>query len=413
MSILRFFRENFPLLLFGLLLSFFSGFGQTYFFSLYLPGFQESFGLTSGTFGTFYSAVTLCSALLLPFTGALIDRVNLKYYALTAIVVMALAAATISLSAGLIALFLGILGVRHTGQALMGHISQTTMARYYDHARGKALSIASLGHPFSEAILPVSFALLIAAVGWRTSWLLVSAFVLIAAFLLVPLLLKSADRRGLMTISLRDEVANPEVATETSIRSWTRAEMLKDPRFYFVIPAGLASPILMTAFFLYQIPLAESKGWSIEWLAACFVAFAASKSIISLLSGPVIDSLTARRVYPFMLLPMILGFIVLLLGSHPITALFYMLLIGTTEGLSANTKTAMFAELYGVKYLGAIRSTLVSMMVFSTALSPILFGNLLDANINFDHLIMGALALLILSMLLSIRIYPWVSLKTK
>ncbi len=402
---LELFKKNAGLLLFGLLLTFFSGFGQTFLFSLFLPGFQESFALTSGTFGTFYSGVTLLSALILPWSGALIDRVSLKRFALFVVVIMTISGFLISVSHGLVVLFIGMLGVRHTGQALMSHISQTTMARYFDKVRGKALSIAFLGHPLGEAVLPISVALLIGFAGWRMSWAAISVFVLAAGLLLIPVLLRGKENPGPVS-GLSENKDGDKKESSTTVPSSTRREMLRDPRFYFIIPAGLASPVIMTGFFLYQVPLAEYKGWSVEWLASCFVGFAISKTIFSLAGGPVIDKISARRVYPFMLLPMMLGFVVLLFGMHPGFAMGYMILLGMTEGVSANTKTAVFAELYGVEHLGAIRSTLVAMMVFSTATAPVVFGNLLDAGISFSEIITGTLVVLVTASLLSLRILP-------
>ncbi|AXI99851.1 putative arabinose efflux permease, MFS family [Cyclonatronum proteinivorum] len=416
MTFYTFFRKNTRLLLFGVLLTFFAGFGQTFMFSLFLPAWQETFGLSSGSFGTFYSAITLTSALLLPYTGGLLDRVPLQKYTFAVLGVMLVSALLLSFAHTLIVLFLAILGVRHTGQGLMGHISQTTMARRFDADRGKALSVSSVGFSLGEAVLPVSVALLIGAIGWRSSWMLIAGFVLLCAALIIPLLLKNynetapePERFGAAIDAGSDPETHPpkEKTSPETNRSWTRAEMLRDPRFYFILPAGLASPILLTGFFLYQLPLAESKGWSMAWMASCFIGFAGAKMVFSLGIGPVIDRFTARAVYPFMLIPMVVGFVVLLLGSHPVTALIYMLLLGATEGISGNTKTALFAEIYGVTHLGAIRSTLVTLMVFSTASAPVLFGNLLDAGVVFSTIILGAIAFVLLSMLLALRITPW------
>ncbi|MFW6348137.1 MAG: MFS transporter [Cyclonatronaceae bacterium] len=323
MNFLRFIKANAVLLFFGVLMTFLSGFGQTFLFSLFLPQFQETFSMTSGSFGTFYSVITLASAVLLPWSGALIDRFSLRSYALCVAVMIGASALLISVSHSLIPLFIGMLGVRHGGQGLMSHTSQTTMARYFDHVRGKALSISSLGHPLGEALIPVSIAFLIGLAGWRMSWTAIGLFVLAAGLVLIPLLLKNA--KAVEDTAAGAGATGPQNQLgKTAARSWTRAQMLRDARFYFVIPAGLASPFLMTGFFLYQVPLAEFKGWSVEWMASCFIGFAAAKTSFSLFSGPVIDRFSAQRVYPFMLIPLAIGLLVLAGGAHPLTALAYM-----------------------------------------------------------------------------------------
>src|SRR5690606_40098761 len=53
-------------------------------------------------------------------------------------------------------LFIGFFLVRLCGQGLLPHTAQTTMARYFDDHRGKALSISASGVPLGEVVLPRS-----------------------------------------------------------------------------------------------------------------------------------------------------------------------------------------------------------------------------------------------------------------
>ena len=52
----------------------------------------------------------------------------------------------------------------------------------------------------------------------------------------------------------------------------------------------------------------------------------------------------------------------------------------------------MWAEVYGTRHLGAIRSMATAIMVFGTAVSPVLFGRLLDLGVSIEAIAwMGAL----------------------
>ena len=75
-----FFTENGKLLSFGFFMTLASSFGQTYFISIFGPEIQAEFGLSHTLWGTVYLIGTLCSALLLTYSGSLIDRYNLKHY---------------------------------------------------------------------------------------------------------------------------------------------------------------------------------------------------------------------------------------------------------------------------------------------------------------------------------------------
>jgi hypothetical protein len=41
---------------------------------------------------------------------------------------------------------------------------------------------------------------------------------------------------------------------------WTRRQVLRDLRFYLILPALMGAPLIVTAVFFHQVPLAEAKG---------------------------------------------------------------------------------------------------------------------------------------------------------
>ena len=70
-----------------------------------------------------------------------------------------------------------------------------------------------------------------------------------------------------------------------------------------------------------------------------------------------------------------------------------MSLLGLNIGISAPFLGALWAELYGVESLGAVRAVLHASMVLATALSPLIFGYLIDWGF-------GILTILIISILM-------------
>lgn len=95
---------------------------------------------------------------------------------------------------------------------------------------------------------------------------------------------------------------------------------------------------------------------------------------------------------PFYLLPLGTALLVLSSTADPLAAAGFMALAGITAGISAIIVAAVWAELYGTRHLGAIRSLSVSVTVLATALSPGLFGWLLDRQGSFDGIAMGSAA---------------------
>jgi MFS family permease len=398
MTYLDFIRQHTRLALFGPLLSFFSNFGQTFFISLFLPFFLAEFTLSNASFGGLYSAATLGSALTLMWVGQFIDRYDLKLYSALVAVGLSSAALLMSASATVWMLFLALFGLRLFGQGLAVHTAQTTMARYFFAIRGKALSVSALGLPLGEAILPTLGALSIAYLGWRGSWLAVGLLVLVVLLPLLQILLKTLETHPERWTQRQSE------ESQAPSHSWNRRQVLRDPRFYCVLPASLLSPFLLTGLFLYQLILADHKGWPVEVMAGAFAVFAGARVVCSLTVGPLIDRWSARRLFPILPAPLLVGIFVLWWVDAPWAPFVYLLFAGMTEGMGISVKSALWAELYGVRTLGAIRSMLATIVLVSTAVSPVLFGWLLDVGIGFDQILPAACLMIAGSILLALRV---------
>ena len=61
-------------------------------------------------------------------------------------------------------------------------------------------------------------------------------------------------------------------------------------------------------------------------------------------------------------------------------------LLGVTNGLTNVLLSSLWAEIYGVNYLGSIKALTGSLMVFSTALATAVFGVLIDLGYSIENI---------------------------
>ncbi len=377
----QFAAANRRLVGFGFLAAFTSSFGQTYYIGIFGPAIQSEFGLSHTAWGTIYMLGTLGSALLLPWTGKQIDRLDLRVYTALVGALAVAACVTTALTVNAVMLVLAIFLLRQSGQGLMSHVGITSMARYFDTGRGRAIAIATMGFAVGEAFLPFVAVLMIAALGWRWSY---AATGLTLALVLVPSalwLLKGHLERHRAHLA---ELAAPRASERVQARSWTRAEMLRDPRFYLLMPGIMAPAVVLTAMFFHHLNLADAKGWSHAWITGSYVIYALAVVATSLAVGPAIDRLGAVRLVPYMLVPMIAGMVIAAQFDHRWIAWPYLFLIGVSTGIAHTAVSAMWAEIYGVAHLGAIRSLASAMGVLASALGPVSLGALMDAGIPIE-----------------------------
>jgi MFS family permease len=384
---IQFLKSNFKYLLFGFLMTFCSSFGQTFFLGIFNPYIREDLNLSHSEFGGIYSAATLVSSISIIWIGKKIDDFKLKHFASFVCISLFLASLFMSKLSGFLHLLFAIFFLRLFGQGLMSHTSSTAMARFFTVNRGKALGISWLGLSFGEGLLPGLIIFLLSFLLWKQVWVYVACFLIFVIFPLILFLLKN----------FQDHSSEPTTVNATSnIKNWKRSEVLKDVKFYFLLPAVLCPAFLITGIFINQSIIFESKNWSSSLIAPSFTTYAVVSLISLQVSGYLIDKFTAIKILPYYLVPLILGFFVSTYYSFHYSPILFFALIAITSGTSNVLLTSTWSEIYGTKYLGAIRSVTVSFMVFSTSLAPFLFGHLIDLQFKMDQILlfMGVYAVL-------------------
>ncbi|EDP64013.1 major facilitator superfamily MFS_1 [alpha proteobacterium BAL199] len=394
-------RADWRLLAFGFLMAFASSAGQTYFISLFSQQFRDDFGMSHAGFGAIYSIATLASGFLLIWAGGLIDRVDLRLFAAVVLFGIGLASMVAASAVGPLTLGIGIFLLRFFGQGLASHTAVTATARYAEPAvRGKAVSLATLGFPAGEALWPIVAVAAIAAFGWRQSY---GGAAVIAAVLILPvalLLLASHGRRHAAFLARTSSTGDADAE-----RQWTRGEVARDPMFRHVLIAVMAPSFIVTGILFHQVHLAEVKGWDLGAFAAGYVGYAICQVSTALIAGPVIDRVGARRTARFYLAPLGLGLLVLATFDPIWSGYLFLMSAGATAGVSATLLGTLWAELYGVRHLGAIRALVTACSVVASALSPALLGLLLDLGIPMEALALACAAYIVVSIVILLRLF--------
>ena len=398
MKYLEFLIQNGRFLAFGIAAIFFASSGQTFFISIFGGEFRREFGLTNGDFGFIYMIATIASAFSLIALGRLIDRIDLRLY--TALICGAMIGAIFLISSTKTVLMLGLsfYFLRLMGQGLMVHIAITSMGRYFFERRGTAISIITFGDTLGLTIYPLIGVALIGWIGWRDSWLALGFIYLIVLIPLMLWLLKGqSERHKNYEVRLQEtsKLKGP-TSTHYSIRL-----ILKELRFYLMIPAILAPSFLMTGLIFHQVKIVEIKGWSMLIFTNGFIGLATASFLTSLLLGPLIDRWRAINFLPFILLPLSLGLLILNIFDADYIGFIYLICLGGSLGATFTVAEAIWPELYGTTHLGAIKSFTGALTVFSSALAPWVFGLLFDMGIGIHEISWLGISTIILTGILA------------
>ena len=389
---------NFKVILFGFIFTFFSSFGQSFFLGLFNSSIRDALSISHGQFGSIYASATLLSSFILVWVGKKIDDFNILKFASYVIALLAISCFLFSKISSVVFLFFSIFLMRLSGQGLMSHTATTTISRFFEKTRGRALSTTWLGLSLAEFILPLLIIFLLTFVDWRNIWIVISIFVIIVLPIITFSLVKNIKLDSRETINLND------VKTK-EIKQWKRSEVLKDYRFYIICLSMLAMPSIATGTFVYQSFIVSSKNWGPYVIAQSFMVYSVLSVITLFLSGFLIDKFTSRKLLIYMNIPLLVATFVLYYFNSPFSSFVFLGLIGVSNGLSNVLGSATWAEIYGVKYIGSIKALTTAFMVFSTAFGTALFGILIDNSFSIEQiaLVSGSYVLIAISLLFFIK----------
>ena len=372
---------NKKVLLFGFIFTFFSSFGQSFFLGLFNPSIRSDLNISHGQFGTIYAIATICSSIVLIWFGKKIDEYKLLNYSIVVIGFLFFSSVFFSLINNIYLLIMAIFLMRFSGQGLMSHTSSTTISRYFNKRRGRALSGIWFGLSSAEFILPILIVFLLTFYSWRTIWHFISIIIITVLPLVVFYTIKN------ITIDSREGV-NTKNKNFIDIKSWKRSEVLKDFKFYIIALNMLALPWIATGIFIYQSFIAESKLWNIYVIPKSFMIYSVISILTLIFSGILVDKFTSRKLIPFVNIPLLAGLIILYLFDKSFYAYIFFGLMGASNGLANVLGSSLWAEIYGVRFLGGIKALTTALMVFSTAFGTAFFGFLIDNGYSIENIAM-------------------------
>ncbi|MEM7258360.1 MAG: MFS transporter, partial [Pseudomonadota bacterium] len=266
------------------------------------------------------------------------------------------------------------------GQGLSGHTGITTASRSPQNVRGRVISVSGLGFSLSEIVLPMATVWLLTTWHWREVWQLYAAIELVVIVAFSQILLWQ------FPINSQPLGTGQSPATGTN---WSRGQMIRDRRFWLISPALFAPSIISTGLFFHQQSLAHTKGFPITVWASAISAYSIAAVTVSLIAGQAVDRWTGATVIKLLLMPFILAVLAAVTISSDWLPFIYYGLMGMTFGIATPAVSALWVELYGAANIASIRSLAHAIMVFSSALGPVIFGTLLDNNISWNLILVA------------------------
>ena len=389
-----FFLNDPKMLIYGFMIIFFGSYGQTFFIALFNDDIKNYYSLTDGQFGLIYALSTTLSSLLLINVAKLIDFIDLRIYSI--IITTGLIITCISiyiLPFNIFYLVIIILSLRFFGQGAMTHAGITSLTRYFGKDRGKAISFGNLGGMLGVMFLPIIVVYFKNFFSFREIWLFSS----LSLIIFLPILYITLNNQKQRQKKFKESI-------QGSFKKWKTMDVIKNKKFLTYLPITTFFSFIGTGLMFHQIFIFSQKGWTIDMLGVGFIFLGGFYILGLIIGGPLIDMLNPQKAILYLLLPIFLAILILLAFDSFIFLLIYMSLYGFNLGISSPFTGSLWAEIFGLESLGTVKALFHALVVFASALSPVVFGYVIDWGYGLGMISLISLVMIILATILPITI---------
>ena len=264
-------------------------------------------------------------------------------------------------------------------------LTQVPLAKWFVAQRGRAISIATTGMAIGTVFMIPLTQWLIEAVGWRSTTVILGAFV---ASVVVPVSIlifrRAPEDMGLFpdgaaTRPSETAAIDPRLARLTTTEDWTVQQALRTPALWLMLAAMTLAGVSLMGMLVYRVDFWQDTGMS-PALVGLGTALDPLFVVFSLLAfGVVADRLPIRYVGSIGLAGLALSTVPMIISTGQAwTILAHNVAWGISAGGWVTLNSLIWPNYFGRQHLGAIRGIMLPVSIAAASAGPPLFGYLLD-----------------------------------
>ncbi|WP_297831594.1 MFS transporter [Pseudomonas sp.] len=356
---------------------------------------QRALGWSRAEFSAGWSVATVVGILMAPLLGVLNDKWGARRLAVPTAVICGLVFSLFATSNGSHIYWLLLWTVYAAANSMMLLVVISSTSKAFRVNRGMALSVAMCGHGIAAMVIPSIVNFLIEHYGWRAAFIRLGlgwgTLVALCAYAVFVLYRpeSGADR----------QVPVPPVKRGVQ-------DVLRSSRFVKLATANIVFYIVSIALTVHLVPMFVDGGLSSATAVILAGCFGLAMILGKLLSGIILDRLTAGAMIATWLLTMISGLIILLSAWNSYEPyLAAVVLLGAANGGLAPIFPYLISKHFGLDNFGKFYGVLCSVQGIGSASGPLFAALIFDRTQSYHLAIELAIPalLLVLALLFSLE----------
>lgn len=378
----------------GAFLVLFSAYGAQYSFGVFFAALLEEFHWSRASLAGAFSLYALLYPVMGFPAGRLTDRWGPRAVIAGGALFLGAALAGMSLVTRLWQPYVLYGGVAALGMGTAYVPCNTTVVKWFVRRRGLAVGLASSGGSVGTFLLPPLAQLLVAAVGWRTAYVIFGAAIFVVLNLVARVM-----RRDPESVGLHPDGDPAPVAAGAVERGWPLGRAMRSRAFWMLAAAFSATWIPVFIPLVHIVPFARDLGYPAltgAWVVSTLgIGAVAGRLVMGALSDR-IGRKTAVGIAMALQAAAFLGF--LLAGRGPALLFGAALVFGYSYGATSTLFPAIVGDYFGRGQAGALVGVLFALAGSMAGWGPLIAGALYDATGGYDLTWLLAAALNVLAL---------------
>jgi len=354
--------------------------------SVFIKPLAAEFGWGRTQISAAVSISTLGLAVCSPLLGPLIDRYGPRRVIIVATTLFAASVASLSALSGNYIVYLVIaaaIGITGTGSNAYAYLS--VLPNWFDKRYGLSLGIAMVGVGVGQLAAPLYANAFITEYGWRTAYALIGLLILVVTVPNALFLLR--DRPSDSVLHQRQTFDGNGIS---------RSQAIRMPVFWLLSFSFFFITVAASGCIVHLVPMLTDRGVSQSSAAALAALIGLSLMISRLLTGVLLDYLSATLIGMVSFLGCALAIAILLLGLSGFAVTLSIMLIGMALGVEGDLMAYVVRRKFGMREYGAVYGLMFGIFNAGIVIGPPLMGASFDVTNSYSA---GLLALLLMSLI--------------
>lgn len=336
-----------------------------YTFSLFLDPLHAAFGWKRESMGGAFALAAITVALVSPLIGLLLDRFPPRRIILPAILVFAIALASLSRLGPHIAQFYLIfflLGLAANGTAQFAYTR--TVLTWFSRRRGFALALLLTGSGVGSILIPPLTEGMIQHHGWRAAWMMLGGIALLGIPLTAAL--------------VRNRPEKPLVRTDRKASGVTVSAALRTVPFWILALITIFSAFSENGLVTNLAAILTQHGVTASSAAVALSVRGGAGILGRLLIGLAIDRVSPQRIQTFVLTLAAAGTLILAFAGSGHLAFIGAAILGVGLGSEADVGPYLLAHYFGRRHFSVLYGLTWTAYAIGGATGPLWIGHLYD-----------------------------------